>query len=373
MSASTFTLPDTPATKCEYQDLVEMLDDEESAALTEALTKTNASAAIRQYLFNAVYEFIAERFKEPSNNKKKLRGTSANVNDPQRAQELLTKCVTRHNLLVKNASSALFADAKEWKKLFKIAKKRFNLRYEFEDEEASLAIIDLNNGEAQEDQQQQQPSSNEGSATATASSSSSNSADQHAADNNESAGISNKKSSKSKKSSSKSKSGNHNNQHNNNFQITMPESCEDTLPLRSKHGSKSNTNKHNDDDDNNVIPMAKLADKHQLYFESVQNPKHDILQMEHIFRLEFQNLAKPHVFREDFCGTAYLCSEWVKKDLDNVAIGIDLDAETIEYAKDKNLMNIGPERDRVYLFAENVLKFKMNKQKFKFCKFTKFT
>ena len=55
---------------------------------------------------------------------------------------------------------------------------------------------------------------------------------------------------------------------------------------------------------------VRLPDKHILYEKSVQTPDSDVQFMKRVFKAERGRL--PQVLREDFCGTAALCCEWIK-------------------------------------------------------------
>ena len=99
---------------------------------------------------------------------------------------------------------------------------------------------------------------------------------------------------------------------------------------------------------------ARTADKHVLYQESVQSPESDA----RFFTRYFKKVAgRPlRILREDFCGTALLCCEFVRLSRDNIAIGVDLDAPTLRWAHVHNLSRLPPPmRDRVHLVRANVL------------------
>ncbi|KAJ2800901.1 hypothetical protein H4R20_003886, partial [Coemansia guatemalensis] len=97
--------------------------------------------------------------------------------------------------------------------------------------------------------------------------------------------------------------------------------------------------------------MAEMADKHQLYMQAVQNPRKEVRNLDSIYRTlsarylnhaEHQKDDDPLFYqrrgamtlREDFCGTAVLCAEWVRARSvpDRRAYGVDIDAEVIDYA-----------------------------------------
>ena len=101
------------------------------------------------------------------------------------------------------------------------------------------------------------------------------------------------------------------------------------------------------------IPMARLADKYQLYLDSVQSPDHEIEFFDRAFRKEFGR--KPQILREDFCGTAAVCCEWVKSRKDRIAVGVDLDPEPLAWGNDHLLTDLKDEaRTRVSLVEADV-------------------
>ena len=72
-----------------------------------------------------------------------------------------------------------------------------------------------------------------------------------------------------------------------------------------------------------ILSLAGQADRHQLYELSVQCSEAEV-----DFVLDtFKTLRgrPPALVREDFCGTANVCCEWVRRNKKLHAIGIDLD------------------------------------------------
>jgi cyclopropane fatty-acyl-phospholipid synthase-like methyltransferase len=64
----------------------------------------------------------------------------------------------------------------------------------------------------------------------------------------------------------------------------------------------------------------------------------------------------PHLIREDFCGTANVSCEWVRRRQGNRAIGVDLDPEVLEWGRGRNLCRLDPgEQRRVELICADVL------------------
>jgi hypothetical protein len=98
---------------------------------------------------------------------------------------------------------------------------------------------------------------------------------------------------------------------------------------------------------------AATADKHQLYQLSVQDPEIEIAFVHRIYKKIYGRA--PLSLREDFCGTALFCAEWVKSRPDRSAIGIDLDQPTLDWGIRHNLSAIGEPGQRVTLLKQNVL------------------
>jgi len=98
---------------------------------------------------------------------------------------------------------------------------------------------------------------------------------------------------------------------------------------------------------------ARSADKHVLYQLSVQSPEAEIDFIDRIYKKTFGKRATH--FREDFCGTALICCEWVRRRKENVAYGIDLDEPTLEWGRRNNVIPLnGHGADRVHLIRNDV-------------------
>jgi cyclopropane fatty-acyl-phospholipid synthase-like methyltransferase len=99
--------------------------------------------------------------------------------------------------------------------------------------------------------------------------------------------------------------------------------------------------------------MAALADKYDLYQRSVQSPECDVGFFLRTFKTYYGR--PPLVLREDFCGTAAVCCEWVESHKDRRAIGVDLDPEPLSWGKKHNLARLSDEaRARVSLLEADV-------------------
>lgn len=99
---------------------------------------------------------------------------------------------------------------------------------------------------------------------------------------------------------------------------------------------------------------SPTTDVHVLYQEAVQSPETDV----RFYDRHFKKITgrAPRLFREDFCGTAALSCAWVELGADRRAVGVDLDAPTLKWAKANNLSALSDDaRTRVDLVRANVL------------------
>ena len=99
---------------------------------------------------------------------------------------------------------------------------------------------------------------------------------------------------------------------------------------------------------------AATADKHELYQASVQGVEFELDYVEEVFR--GTRNRRPVVLREDFCGTALSASEWVSRRRANRAIGVDLDADVLDWGRRNNVQPLGKAAQRVTLLRADVLK-----------------
>lgn len=100
--------------------------------------------------------------------------------------------------------------------------------------------------------------------------------------------------------------------------------------------------------------QAERADRHILYQKAVQDTGFEFDFVDATFRRLRGRTA--HKLREDFCGTAAMCCEWVRQRRDNHAIGVDLEPAVLDWGRAHNLADLKPaERRRVHLVEGNVL------------------
>lgn len=102
------------------------------------------------------------------------------------------------------------------------------------------------------------------------------------------------------------------------------------------------------------MSLARRADKYECYQQSVQEPDADVPFIERIYRRQYGRV--PRSMREDFCGTAAFACAWVARHRDNVAFGIDLDPEPLDWGRQHNVAALPPEQSsRVKLIEGDVL------------------
>lgn len=100
--------------------------------------------------------------------------------------------------------------------------------------------------------------------------------------------------------------------------------------------------------------LASRADRHILYQESVQDTEFEYEFISETFkRLRGREAT---LLREDFCGTAQMCCEWVSRRKENRAIGVDLDTEVLAWAREHNVSQLKPNQaERIQLIEADVL------------------
>ena len=100
--------------------------------------------------------------------------------------------------------------------------------------------------------------------------------------------------------------------------------------------------------------MSALADRHLLYQHAVQDVEAEIDFVEQTWT---ELRQRPAIFlREDFCGTANTACEWVIRDDDHQAVGVDLDREVLEWGRLNKLAGLDEDQlERIELLNEDVL------------------
>ena len=104
--------------------------------------------------------------------------------------------------------------------------------------------------------------------------------------------------------------------------------------------------------------MADTADKHEYYEKSVQNAGAEIDFVDETFRKRRNRM--PVTLREDFCGTAQVCCEWVRRRNNNIAHGVDIDPEVLQWGKQKHISKLNNgETERIHIHNQDVMKAKL--------------
>jgi len=101
--------------------------------------------------------------------------------------------------------------------------------------------------------------------------------------------------------------------------------------------------------------LADEADRYRCYELSVQCAEADVDFIDQNFRRLRGRDAR--LLREDFCGTASVCCEWVERRRTNRAVGVDIDPEVLDWARTHNLSALTAHAtERVCLVQEDVLR-----------------
>ena len=120
---------------------------------------------------------------------------------------------------------------------------------------------------------------------------------------------------------------------------------------------KNKSKKRNNPPTNKTTSMRDKADRHALYELSVQEVTHEY----EFINSTFHDIRGYHAhdLREDFCGTAKMCCEWVSRHSKNMAVGIDIDADVLDWSKKHNVQALkSPAKKRVSLLNDDVVQAK---------------
>ena len=92
----------------------------------------------------------------------------------------------------------------------------------------------------------------------------------------------------------------------------------------------------------------------ELYRWAVQDPETHVAVLQQMYS-RIRNGLRPIVFREDFSGTSAEAVAWVAADPARSAFAIDLDADTLKWARRRAARLLGSDADRVRFFSGDVL------------------
>ena len=101
-----------------------------------------------------------------------------------------------------------------------------------------------------------------------------------------------------------------------------------------------------------VRRTARTADRHELYELSVQCPEADVRFINRVYKRTWGK--EPESLMEDFCGTAMLCAEWIGSRPGRTAVGVDLDADVLASGRERHLVPLGEDAQRVRLLQQDV-------------------
>src|SRR5262245_30844623 len=97
---------------------------------------------------------------------------------------------------------------------------------------------------------------------------------------------------------------------------------------------------------------ARSADKYALYQLAVQSPSEDVQFLARVYR-GIRGKEALHL-REDFCGTALLCTAWVRGRNERTAEGFDISGEPLAWARAHNFPRLGERAQRILLHRSDV-------------------
>lgn len=107
---------------------------------------------------------------------------------------------------------------------------------------------------------------------------------------------------------------------------------------------------------------ARAADKFDLYQKAIQGSE----LIEFLVR-RYRSIVgrSPRIFREDFCGTAFNCCEFVKLNEENHAIGVDIDESALRWCHTHNFPELTESQwSRITLIKGDVLAVMTRKVEF---------
>ena len=144
----------------------------------------------------------------------------------------------------------------------------------------------------------------------------------------------------------------------------VPVTAAETMNPQGREEAEDQNLKHDDNNSNKNVMYkqdhvksknAKEWELHELYEHCVQSPPSDVDFLQTVYEHYYH--CSPKCIREDFCGTAALSVEWVKRSVDNYAIGIDLDLETLQWGYQHHVQTklSQKEKERIWLIHGNVL------------------
>lgn len=103
-----------------------------------------------------------------------------------------------------------------------------------------------------------------------------------------------------------------------------------------------------------TAPQRRVPHRHLLYTAAVQSVETDLDFMQRVYRKE-RGGQRFRRLREDFCGTAALACEWVRRNPKNWAWGVDLDRATLDWGQTHYVPRLGRAARRLRFLCSDVL------------------
>ncbi|MEX2525752.1 MAG: class I SAM-dependent methyltransferase [Gammaproteobacteria bacterium] len=104
----------------------------------------------------------------------------------------------------------------------------------------------------------------------------------------------------------------------------------------------------------NGLTMAETADRHSLYEDAVQCVESEIDFVDDTFQ-KLRNRV-PRTLREDFCGTMNTSCEWVRRRPDNIAYGVDIDEEVLQWGRENKVEKLeNGAAERIHVINDDVM------------------
>jgi SAM-dependent methyltransferase len=97
---------------------------------------------------------------------------------------------------------------------------------------------------------------------------------------------------------------------------------------------------------------ARSADRYALYQLAVQSPGEDVQFLARLYR--GLRGKEPVHLREDFCGTALLCTAWVRGRRERTAEGFDISPEPLAWGRAHNFPSLGERARLIQLHRRDV-------------------
>jgi SAM-dependent methyltransferase len=113
-------------------------------------------------------------------------------------------------------------------------------------------------------------------------------------------------------------------------------------PVKNKARRRQRARKHLPRKKQTRWRTAATSDPLELYERSVQEPSAECDFIEQVWREKRGPGRRPRSIREDFCGSAIVCAEWVKRHRGNTAAGIDRNPKVLNWTRPRLRKRLKP-------------------------------